>query len=501
MSEFADPAQHGGKRILIVEDDAIVAKVYQRRLTKSGFRVSVANDGGEGFFSIIKDRPDAVLLDLMLPQMDGLEILRKTRAQKQFERTPIIVFSNAFMNGMLQEAAECGATMTVNKSDANAIESIVEAFLQFLCRAPQTFQLTPRPAPIAVEETVESARASTEVKNSSERVQQAPKQPPATNATPIPGVSGRRFGVFPVLRNRNKPTTAGADHEEATNPVVNRLARGNFGSAVRASRLLPNEPVETEEEDRSAERNILEVFFNGGTETVADVRNALRDYQKGPATSEGRKHLEAFYRHVHRLTGIAAMCSSEAISNFSASVEALLHELLTRPDSFRPSTLKTLAMAVDVLDQMFKEAGRYECPMINQAIVLVVDEHFDSQREISASLEKARLHAVCASNAEAALHQMREVLFELIFLEAEMSHADGFELCSTIREMPGYEKTPIVFVTGLNDFQSRARSVASGGNEFISKPICRIEMTVKALTFVMKGRMAGARLNTPQIPA
>src|SRR6476619_5883713 len=100
MSEFAaaDPAQPGGKRILIVEDDAIVAKVYQRRLTKVGFRVSVASDGGEGFFSIIKDRPDAILLDLMLPQMDGLEILRKTRAQKQFERTPIIVFSNAFMN-------------------------------------------------------------------------------------------------------------------------------------------------------------------------------------------------------------------------------------------------------------------------------------------------------------------------------------------------------------------------------------------------------------------
>jgi PleD family two-component response regulator len=154
-------------------------------------------------------------------------------------------------------------------------------------------------------------------------------------------------------------------------------------------------------------------------------------------------------------------------------------------------------MAVDVLSRMFKEAGRYECPMISQAMVLVVDDDVVSQKAITLSLEKARLHAMCATDAASALDQIRQILFELIFLEAAIPNVDGFELCSTIRQMPGYEHTPIIFVTGLTDFQSRARSVTSGGNEFISKPLCRIEMTVKALTFVMKGRMAGATLNSP----
>ena len=153
-------------------------------------------------------------------------------------------------------------------------------------------------------------------------------------------------------------------------------------------------------------------------------------------------------------------------------------------------------MAIDVLCRMFKEAGRYECPMISRAMVLVVDEDVVSQRAMTLSLEKARLLAMCATDAASALDQIRQILFELIFLEAAIPNVDGFELCSTIRQIPGYEQTPIVFVTELTDFQSRARSVTSGANEFISKPLCRIEMTVKALTFVMKGRLAGATLNS-----
>ena len=512
MSEIAtaNPEQQGGKRILIVEDDPIVAQVYQRRLTKAGFRVTVASEGSDGFFTIVKDKPDGVLLDLMLPQMDGLQILRKTRAQKQFERTPIIVFSNAFMNGMLQDAAAAGATMTVNKSEPNAITSIVEAFLQYLCRAPVTHPHVSPPVPI--QESTESASVPQPFGGAQFQEQPQSRQSVMIESSPqskavIPAVSGpvvgRRFGVFPIARGRAVQAKATATPVAAegrfANAAINRLSRGNFASAVRGSRISPAESIEVDEEDQSAERDIFDVFYNGGTETIGAIRTALRDYQKAPSTPQGREHLEAFYRHVHRLTGIAAMCSSESISNFSACLEALLHELVVKPDSFRPSTLKTLAMAVDVLCRMFKEAGRYECPMISQAMVLVVDEDVVSQRAMSLSLEKARLHTMCATDAGSALEQIRQILFELIFLEAAMPNVDGFELCSKIREMPGYEHTPIVFVTGLNDFQSRARSVTSGGNEFISKPLCRIEMTVKALTFVMKGRMTGATLNTPPL--
>jgi len=117
MLQNLSNAAEMAKRILIIEDDAVVARLYQNRLRKEGYRVEIAAEGQEGFFTILKNKPDGVLLDLMLPNMDGIQILRKTRAQKQFETMPIIVFSNSFISGMLDEAVSAGATRVFNKSD------------------------------------------------------------------------------------------------------------------------------------------------------------------------------------------------------------------------------------------------------------------------------------------------------------------------------------------------------------------------------------------------
>src|SRR5205823_4001219 len=97
------------------------------------------------------------------------------------------------------------------------------------------------------------------------------------------------------------------------------------------------------------------------------------------------------------------------------------------------------------------------------------------------------------SDYQEALEKLKEVAFELIALDVNLPGGDGFDLCAAIRKIPTYEKTPILFVTGLNDFQSRAKSIVSGGNDFISKPLSRIEMTVKSLSYVMKGRLPATR--------
>jgi DNA-binding response OmpR family regulator len=55
-----------------------------------------------------------------------------------------------------------------------------------------------------------------------------------------------------------------------------------------------------------------------------------------------------------------------------------------------------------------------------------------------------------------------------------------------------YKKTPVVFVTSLNDFESRANSTMSGGNDFIGKPFLFLELAVKALIYVMRGQLEKA---------
>src|SRR5439155_14370092 len=104
------------KKILIIEDDPIVAHIYRTRLEKEGYEVEIAPDGQSGFYRIHEFRPDAVLLDLMLPKMNGVDILKKIRAQGQFCKTPIIVFTNAYVPNMIHESFGAGATQVFNKA-------------------------------------------------------------------------------------------------------------------------------------------------------------------------------------------------------------------------------------------------------------------------------------------------------------------------------------------------------------------------------------------------
>ena len=70
---------------------------------------------------------------------------------------------------------------------------------------------------------------------------------------------------------------------------------------------------------------------------------------------------------------------------------------------------------------------------------------------------------------------------------------NGFELCTKLRSLPLHQKTPVVFVTGLNDFDNRTQSTMVGGNDFIAKPFLFIELTVKALIHVLRGKLQPAK--------
>jgi DNA-binding response OmpR family regulator len=92
-----------------------------------------------------------------------------------------------------------------------------------------------------------------------------------------------------------------------------------------------------------------------------------------------------------------------------------------------------------------------------------------------------------------ALEILLQKKFDLIILDVDMPNMNGFELCAKIRTLPQYAKTPVVFVTGLNDLESRANSSMSGGNDFIAKPFLFIELTVKALVHVLRSRLQPAK--------
>ena len=105
------------KKILIVEDDQIVANIYRNKFSVEGYRVEVAGDGATGMELVSSFRPDAVILDLMLPALTGVEFVKRIRANPETRNLPIIVFSNTYLTNMVQEAWKAGATKCLSKAN------------------------------------------------------------------------------------------------------------------------------------------------------------------------------------------------------------------------------------------------------------------------------------------------------------------------------------------------------------------------------------------------
>ena len=103
------------KKILIIEDDQIVANVYRNKLAVEGYQTEAAPDGESGLKLMRTFQPDGIVLDLMLPKMSGVEVIREIRGEAEFSKVPIIVLSNTYSTNLIQDAWKAGATKCVSK--------------------------------------------------------------------------------------------------------------------------------------------------------------------------------------------------------------------------------------------------------------------------------------------------------------------------------------------------------------------------------------------------
>jgi DNA-binding response OmpR family regulator len=394
------------KRILVIDDDPVLANSCYNQLMAEGYHVRSVPDGESGLSTMREFKPNIILLDLILPQMSGLEVIRKIRSEREFNRTPIIVFTNAFETNMVQDAWKAGATKCISKSNCSARELIE-----------------------VVRRCIEDIRDRTVV---------APFNQPA---------------AAPVVAAPDPPAGMEGDTD-----VV-------FQAGLRKS-YLENQPA-----------------------TLAALRTSLQILIKAADEKSRIKEIFELYRRVHALAGNSGITGMTQIAHMASALEALLKELHEKPGNINTSTLRTIAAGVDLLGFLFQhdnQSGSGELPV---ASILVVDDEEISRRAIIYSLEKARLQSVNVDSGEAAYKLLVEQPFDLVFLDVDMPGMTGFELCTKLRALPAHKKTPVVFVTALSGFDNRTSSTMAGGNDFIAKPFLFIELTVKALIYVLRGKL------------
>jgi CheY-like chemotaxis protein len=124
-------------RVLIVEDDPDICEVLQVLLSRSGHEASVAANGVTGLDAVTGKQPDVILLDLAMPFMDGVRVLRILKADRRFRTTPVIVITASVDPERLQSAREAGAADVIAKPWLDGqIEAAVEKTLRAARRSP-----------------------------------------------------------------------------------------------------------------------------------------------------------------------------------------------------------------------------------------------------------------------------------------------------------------------------------------------------------------------------
>jgi two-component system alkaline phosphatase synthesis response regulator PhoP len=118
------------KSILVIDDEPSIGRVVQFKLQQEGFKVRVATDGLEGLAYMKEEKPDLILLDLMMPGMDGFEVCRRLRAAPETVATPVIILSARGQEMDRLRGAELGVLDFFTKpfSPQKLLERVKEVF-------------------------------------------------------------------------------------------------------------------------------------------------------------------------------------------------------------------------------------------------------------------------------------------------------------------------------------------------------------------------------------
>lgn len=102
-------AKNSAIKVLLVDDDEFLSDIYGTKLTRDGFTVVIAHDGIEGYAKAISEKPDIILLDVMMPKQDGFETLKQIRVHEDIGKVPVIMLTNLGQKEDVEKAMSAGA--------------------------------------------------------------------------------------------------------------------------------------------------------------------------------------------------------------------------------------------------------------------------------------------------------------------------------------------------------------------------------------------------------
>ena len=246
-------------------------------------------------------------------------------------------------------------------------------------------------------------------------------------------------------------------------------------------------------------------FAERSTSALLALQNVLDEVTRATAQGEAKEPLGVFYVQTHAFVADAEKAGFELAALLGSNLERLAKKLYEKPQQANPSTLHTVASALRLLREVCRPGVEQKSADPSRVRMLVVDDEPLARRAITGALQLAFDQPDSAEDGITALALVREKAYDVIFTDVRMPGLDGFALCAQIRKTEQNRQTPVIFVTGLGDDAAREQAALSGGNDFIAKPCLPAEITLKALTFIIRKRLelpveAGADEVSPTPP-
>lgn len=118
------------KKLLLIEDEEFISYIYKRQFELSGYKVDVASEGMSGLQAIQNNTYDLVLLDIMMPGMNGIDVLKKIKTDEVTKNLPVIMVTNLAQDDIMQQAFKLGASAYWIKAN-NSPQEIVNQIDKF----------------------------------------------------------------------------------------------------------------------------------------------------------------------------------------------------------------------------------------------------------------------------------------------------------------------------------------------------------------------------------
>jgi len=112
------------KKVLIIEDDPFIADVYVLKLESEGYDVETAEDGIIGLEKLKKNKYDIILLDILMPNLDGFKVLERIKMNPEVSKIPVVILTNLSQKKDIQKGLDLGATDYIIKTKFTPTEVV-----------------------------------------------------------------------------------------------------------------------------------------------------------------------------------------------------------------------------------------------------------------------------------------------------------------------------------------------------------------------------------------